>query len=341
MSIYKSRTAEPLVSVVTPFYNSGRHLSQCIESVLAQTYHNWEHLLINNCSCDDSLDIAMSYAKYDSRIRVVDCDIFLNQVQNYNRALKYISEGSQYTKVVQADDWIFAECISEMVDVAERNQRVAVVGAYALEGGANTLWLDGLPTLDNVFCGNDICKSILMGGPYVFGTPTSTLIRSELIRARSAFYSESSLFEDADVCFELLNNRDFGFVHKVLTVTRRDNQSIMTKQREFYPTLLFNVVSVARYGKVFLTDDEFRRRSKEVRWRYFRFLGESALSRRDSEFWCFQAEGLATIGERINWATLASYVVLAVIDLTFNPLDTLLAMAKKTIQATRVVGRAS
>ena len=63
---------EPLVSVVTPVYNGADFLEECIESVLKQTYGNFEYLIVNNCSKDRTLDIALSYAQKDSRIRVHD-----------------------------------------------------------------------------------------------------------------------------------------------------------------------------------------------------------------------------------------------------------------------------
>ena len=48
----------PLVSIVTPAYNEEKYLSTCIESVLAQTYSNWDYMIVNNCSADRTLAIA-------------------------------------------------------------------------------------------------------------------------------------------------------------------------------------------------------------------------------------------------------------------------------------------
>ena len=60
----------PLVSVVTPVYNGETTLCECIESVLAQTYPNWNYVIVDNCSTDRTHDIAQEYAVKDARIRV-------------------------------------------------------------------------------------------------------------------------------------------------------------------------------------------------------------------------------------------------------------------------------
>lgn len=61
---------KPLISVVTPVFNAEKFLAETIESVQAQTYENWELLLVNDGSKDNSLRIAKEYAKKDKRIKV-------------------------------------------------------------------------------------------------------------------------------------------------------------------------------------------------------------------------------------------------------------------------------
>ena len=178
---------QPLVSVVTPVYNEEKYLAECIESVLAQTYPNWEYVIVNNCSTDRSLQIAQSYAAQDKRIRVCDNREFLRAISNQNHALRQISSESKYCKVVLGDDWIFPECVTQMVELAEAHPSVAIVGAYGMCGAA--VYWDGLPYPSTVMSGRDICRWTLLGRPYVFGTPTSILVRSDLVRASESFYS--------------------------------------------------------------------------------------------------------------------------------------------------------
>ena len=91
---------QPLISVVTPVYNGGKYLSQCIESVLAQTYRNWEYIIVDNCSSDRSLDIVKSRARKDTRIRIHNNQEFVGAIENHNNAFRQISTQSKYYKVL-------------------------------------------------------------------------------------------------------------------------------------------------------------------------------------------------------------------------------------------------
>jgi len=70
---------EPLVSIITPVYNAERFLSDTIKSVQNQTYKNWEILLIDDCSKDNSAQIIKEFQKYDNRIKYIKLKILVHQ----------------------------------------------------------------------------------------------------------------------------------------------------------------------------------------------------------------------------------------------------------------------
>ncbi len=61
-----------LVSIITPVYNSEKYIAQTIESVLAQTYTNWEMIIVDDCSLDNSRKIIRGFAKKESRIHLIE-----------------------------------------------------------------------------------------------------------------------------------------------------------------------------------------------------------------------------------------------------------------------------
>lgn len=106
---------ESMVNVVVPFHNTAKDLRGRIESVLAQSYGNFELILQDNASDDGSTAIALEFAGRDPRIRYFRLASLVPQVPNYNLPLERIRPDSAYCKIVQADDWIHPECIRCLV----------------------------------------------------------------------------------------------------------------------------------------------------------------------------------------------------------------------------------
>ena len=306
--------SQPWVSVVTPFYNTARYLAECIESVLRQTYQNWDYVLVDNCSTDGSSDIAAHYAsRFPDRIRVVRTKSFLSQVQNYNFALSCISAQCRYAKMVQADDWLFPDCIRSMVEVAEKHPTTGIIAAYELAGEA--VELDGLPYTSSEVPGRDVCRLFFLKNKYLFGTPTSLLMRSDLIRSRNPFYDERHApFEDAHACFDLLLSWNFGFVHQVLTFSRQDNGSILSRSRAQGLFHLSRLTAVAAHGRKYLSEEEYRRCLKEAERRYFLYLARCALRGRDRNFWDLHRKELASIGYSLNRLVIGKWIPRALLE---------------------------
>ena len=202
-------TSQPLVSIVTPVYNEEEHLAECVESILAQTYQNWDYTIVDNCSTDRSVEIARRYAAKDSRIRIHQNEHFLEMLPNHNVAVRQISPVSKYCKVVLGDDWIFPRCVERMVAVAEEHPSVGVVSAYELCG--QQVRITGLPLEQNLVAGGEACSQFLLDKLLLFGSQNSVLYRADLVRRRNPFYVETNMYADFEACFALLRNVRPGF----------------------------------------------------------------------------------------------------------------------------------
>jgi glycosyltransferase involved in cell wall biosynthesis len=303
---------KPLVSVVTPFHNTAPYLAQCIESVLAQTYPALEYLLIDNQSTDGGGTIAEAYARKDPRVRFLTTAELLKQVPNYNHALRQISPNSQYTKIVQADDWIFPQCLAEMVTLAEAHPTVDVVSSYELRG--KNVVGSGLPYESKVVSGREACRMHMLNEISLFGTPTTVLVRSSVVRARDPFYEEGRYFEDTEVMYEILRDRDFGFVHQVLSFNRVREDSIWGRFRPLDPLPLANLTMASRYGRTYLSEEEFEAHFTKCRDIYLKMLSRAWLRGPGPDFMEFHRKGLADIGQTISQLKLARYAVSAIWD---------------------------
>lgn len=317
--------SEPLVSVVTPFYNTAEYLPECVESVIEQSYGNWEYILVDNCSDDGSAEIAEEFAAEDSRIRVVHNNEFLDQIENYNRALSLISDESVYTKVVEADNWIYPRCLSRMVGVAEEHPRVALVSAYCTT--EDSLRFLDLPLDVNVMDGREAARMHFLEDAYLFGAPTTVLMRSELVRDRTPFYDETTwLVKDLDACYEILREWDFGFVHQVLTFVRTRNESIQSGRESYYAMALDRLAVLLRHGPDFLDPGEYREAYRRTEKVYYSRLAWGAITGRRGGFWDYHRSGLSEIGKELSYPKLAGHVLREFLYLAVNPGATLMML---------------
>jgi glycosyltransferase involved in cell wall biosynthesis len=301
----------PLVSVITPVRNGEPYLRACIDSVLSQTYRDWEYVIVNNCSTDQSLEIAQGYAKSDPRICVHTNQSELSLMQNWNNALRQVSARAEYCKVVHADDLLFSTCLEQMVEVGVAHSSVGVIGAYRID--EDCVNLDAMPYKTTVVPGRELCRRRLLGGADMFGSPSSLMIRADLIRGRDPFYNEQNSHADSEACFDLLRECDFGFVHQVLTYTRRHNESVTSYARQINTHKASHFFHLVRYGPYYLNEEEYARRYKKVRQNYYRFLAQEALlslidkqaRARRHAFWEYHRNELAGLHQPLSRAKLA------------------------------------
>jgi glycosyltransferase involved in cell wall biosynthesis len=310
-------SSQPLVSIVTPAYNGAEYLDECIQSILAQRYQNWDYTFVDNCSTDGSAGIARRYAGKDPRIRVHENPNFLPVISNHNAALRLISPSSKYCKVVFADDWIFPDCLEEMVAVAEEHPSAGIVGAYTLEGQRVTC--TGLPYTRRLVSGREICRKHFLNQLYVFGSANSLLYRANLIRGHDPFYNEANIHADTEVCFALLKSCDFGFVHRVLTFTRVRAGSLTNVSTDLQTWFAGMLQTLAAHGRHYLTGEEFEDILDCHLSEYYKYLGKNLMLGRDRNFWDYHKRKMTESGIGYSRLRLARGALGTFADVVLNP----------------------
>ncbi|MBO6100389.1 MAG: glycosyltransferase family 2 protein [Spirochaetaceae bacterium] len=109
----------PVVSIITPCFNCEKYLLQTIDSVLAQTFQDWEMIIVDDCSTDSSYGIALEASKHESRISV-----YKNQ-QNmgacFSRNFATDKAKGKYLAFLDSDDIWYAEKLKEQLDFMQKN----------------------------------------------------------------------------------------------------------------------------------------------------------------------------------------------------------------------------
>jgi glycosyltransferase involved in cell wall biosynthesis len=170
-------TAVPTVSVLMTAYNRPRFVVEAIESVLASSFEDFELIVVDDCSTDDTYDTAHAYERRDPRVRVLRNERNLGDYPNRNRALGYAR--GRYTKFVDSDDILYPHGLGVMVRAMDAFPD-AVAGIS--QGDAQLdrpypIRLTPAEAYDEHF----FRRGILFMGP------TACIYRTEMFRAAGAF----------------------------------------------------------------------------------------------------------------------------------------------------------
>lgn len=120
----------PLVSVLMTAYNREQYIAEAIESVLSSDFRDFELIIVDDCSSDDTVSIAKKYQSKDRRIKVFQNEKNLGDYHNRNKAACYAT--GKYLKYVDSDDLIYSHGLGVMVHQMEKFPE-AVMGIISLK----------------------------------------------------------------------------------------------------------------------------------------------------------------------------------------------------------------
>ena len=112
------------VSIIVPMYNAEKFIGKAIETVLSQTYENWEMLIMNDVSTDNSLAVVNEFAKKDDRIKVVNTEKNMGVVKGRNHLIDLAS--GKYLAFLDADDYWHSEKLEKQIQfMKEKNASIS------------------------------------------------------------------------------------------------------------------------------------------------------------------------------------------------------------------------
>lgn len=128
---------KPTVSIVIAVYNTGKYLKQCLDSVYTQTLENYEVIVVNDCSQDQSMDIIREYQKRDKQMIVIDKKN--NEGTFWSRVDGAMAATGEYVGFVDSDDWLQATMYQNMYENAVERDADILECRYQMHDGTNVI----------------------------------------------------------------------------------------------------------------------------------------------------------------------------------------------------------
>lgn len=207
----------PLVSVLMTAYNAEKYIGLAIQSILDQTYKNFEFIIIEDCSKDDTWEIIQEYAKKDKRIVAVKNEVNLNAGGSSNKGLKHCK--GKYIVRMDADDWSFPYRIEKQVNFMEDNPTVVASGGTMVicDEDLNCIGTRKYPQTNN-----DILNLILRFDPVPH---PASIWRKEAIDKTNGYPQKLGISEDYAITLDISQYGDLANIEDELVKYRVHRKS--------------------------------------------------------------------------------------------------------------------
>ncbi len=214
--------AKELVSIIVPVYNAGSYIEETISTVRKQTYQNWELLLVDDCSADDSRQRIRSCIREDSRIRLIEKERNEGAARARNTGIE--AAKGRYIAFLDADDLWMADKLERELAFMEEKQAAFVFTAYEFgdENGNRTGKVVHVPPTLTYF--KALSRTVIFTTTVLFDTEKTG---HELIRM------PETKSEDTATWWKVLRKGFTAYgLDQVLAVYRRPARSLSSNKLE-------------------------------------------------------------------------------------------------------------
>ena len=247
-------TNAPAVSVIIPMFNAAKYVGQCLESLLAQTFQDFEVIIADDCSTDSSAAIVESFApKFDGRLMLLQLDSNTGSgAVPRNTGLKFAR--GEYVYFIDADDLLTLTALEELYALAEDYDAEVVYCEKYYKASAD---------LSEIFVASEHESNLVTRPTFesedltvrlerhlhrkFYGTPWSKFVRRDLLVYNEIFFPPCKISED-DIwtCALSFHAKKFLRVPNAVYVYRLNDESVGQKRKTLEQTLNFWVSPVIR-----------------------------------------------------------------------------------------------
>jgi glycosyltransferase involved in cell wall biosynthesis len=209
----------PKISVLIPTYNYGRFLAEAIESVLAQDFQDFELLVVDDCSTDNTTEVVRPFCALDARVRFAVNSANLGMAHNWNHCLHQAR--GEYIKFLFGDDKLFhRQALSKMLALLQAHPKaVLAASARAIldeESKAIDIYRD---LEEGCHDGRKIITAYLtQNGKNLVGEPSAVLFRKT--DARRGFDPKYGQITDVEMWMHMLEKGDLAYTRQALCAFR-------------------------------------------------------------------------------------------------------------------------
>lgn len=241
----------PKVSVLIPTYNYAHYLPEAIESVLTQTFEDFELIIVDNCSTDNTEEIVNAYMEDDKRIKFMRNDENIGMYRNYNQAL-LLAHG-EYIKFLNADDKFEPTLLEKFIAILDNDNSISIVTSYRQYFGSKQ---DMIKTpLNGIVEAKAAILSSLQKSNWI-GEPTTVMFRRKNLNL-GLFDISILVFADQDMWLRQLRVGNLYVIDEVLSYFRiHENQG--TNQLSANNDIrIFNRLQYAEYRRNAILNNRF------------------------------------------------------------------------------------
>lgn len=229
----KTSIDTPKISICMPIYNNASYLSEAIDSVLSQEFQNFELLIIDDCSTDNSAVIAGKYAKKDQRVRFIRNHKNLGMVHNWNRCLE-LAQG-EYIRFLFGDDFFSSpDALALMLEAMQKYPDTVLVASARSIVDEQSNIIERITNFSNYFTaeGRDlICQCVrrINRDHNLIGEPSAVMFRKAV--ATRGFDVRYRQLVDLEMWFHIMEQGKFVYLAEPLC-SFRHHAGQQTKKNE-------------------------------------------------------------------------------------------------------------